>query len=69
MPPCGIQSRTGRHGSAAGFLEGAPYNVPNNLKVKCKLCIKHLTMVVDPLELPRGQNNGYVKALLLRSRL
>ena len=48
--PCGLQSRAGRHGSLVGCPEGALEDMPNNLKLKCKLGIKQLTMVVDHSE-------------------
>ena len=31
MLPCGIQSRTGRHGSVVAYPEGTLEDVPNNL--------------------------------------
>ena len=34
MLPCGIQSRTGMHGSAVGFLEETLEDVLNNLKTQ-----------------------------------
>ena len=34
MLPCGVKSRTGRHGSVGGCMEGTLEDVPNNLKTQ-----------------------------------
>ena len=34
MLPCGIQSKTGRHGSVIGYPEGTLGDVPNDLKTQ-----------------------------------
>ena len=69
MLPCGIQSKTGRHGATIGYPEGTLEDVPNNLKNQMLTWYYALDYGIGSLEQPRGQYNGYVKAFLSEAGL